>query len=345
LQMSQGWDNSWDNQNQWNQQQQDQNQYGNQYGSPYGAPQPPQQEQQHQGYAQPSDPYAQQGYGIPQGASQFMADPMFKAAQQFGGQFAEQQKDKLVKYLNPFQLKYYFSVDNAYVGKKLGLILFPFFHSDWTPKFSHDSAPVSARDDINAPDLYIPLMSFLTYVLVSGFVLGTQSRFSPEILGILTSNALVLSLIENVIINIAKFVMNISASLSIWHSLAYSTYKFVGMTLCLLAFIFGGKTVYYGVLAYTSAALVFFLLRTVANFFFDAHYTPDGRKRKGFLILFILITQPFIMWWLTSGVTSFDYTQYEFASKAMGKLGMKANDVPKTGTGDVDYEALLKMPK
>ncbi|GMR59103.1 hypothetical protein PMAYCL1PPCAC_29298, partial [Pristionchus mayeri] len=303
LQMAQGWDNSWDNQNQWNQPQQDYNHYGNQYSSAYGTPQPPQQQEQQQPlqqpYGQPPDPYAHQGYGLPQGASQLMSDPMFKAAQQFGGQFAEQQKEKLVKYLNPFQLKYYFSVDNAYVGKKLGLILFPFFHSDWAPKFSHDSGPVSARDDINAPDLYIPLMAFLTYVLVSGFVLGTQSRFSPEILGILTSNALVLSLIENVIINIAKFVMNISASLSIWHSLAYSTYKFVGMTLCLVSFILGGKSIYYGVLIYTSAALVFFLLRTVANFFFDAHYTADGRKRKGFLILFILITQPFIMWWLT----------------------------------------------
>ncbi|KAF8381725.1 yif-1 [Pristionchus pacificus] len=324
--MAQGWDNSWDNQNQWNQPQQDYNQYGNQYGSAYGAPQPPQQQQQQQhqqqqqSYGQSSGPYAE-GYGLPQGASQFMADPMFKAAQQFGGQFAEQQKDKLVKYLNPFQLKYYFSVDNAYVGKKLGLILFPFFHSDWAPKFSHDNGPVSAREDINAPDLYIPLMAFLTYVLVSGFVLGTQSRFSPEIFGILTSNALVLSLIENVIINIAK------------------------MTLCLLAFIFGGKSIYYAVLAYTSAALVFFLLRTVANFFFDAHYTPDGRKRKGFLILFILITQPFIMWWLTSGVTNFDYKQYEFASKAMGNLGMKGKDVPMTGEGEVDYEALLKLPK
>lgn len=41
-----------------------------------------------------SGPYAE-GYGLPQGASQFMADPMFKAAQQFGGQFAEQQKDKV----------------------------------------------------------------------------------------------------------------------------------------------------------------------------------------------------------------------------------------------------------
>ncbi|KAK5983050.1 hypothetical protein GCK32_017214, partial [Trichostrongylus colubriformis] len=48
-----------------------------------------------------------------------MSDPMMKAAQHFGGQFAEQQKEKISKYLNTFNLKYYFSVDNSYVGKKL----------------------------------------------------------------------------------------------------------------------------------------------------------------------------------------------------------------------------------
>lgn len=37
-------------------------------------------------------------------------------------------KFQLTKYLSAFHLKYYFAVDNTYVGKKLGLILFPFFH-------------------------------------------------------------------------------------------------------------------------------------------------------------------------------------------------------------------------
>ena len=27
--------------------------------------------------------------------------------------------------------QYYFAVDNTYVTKKLGLLLFPFVHSDW----------------------------------------------------------------------------------------------------------------------------------------------------------------------------------------------------------------------
>ncbi|KAK6013195.1 Hrf1 family protein [Ostertagia ostertagi] len=145
------------------------------------------------GYYQPSqgqpvapqqnygDYYGQQqssniGYGFPSSPQDFMSDPMMKAAQHFGGQFAEQQKEKISKYLNTFNLKYYFSVDNSYVGKKLGILLFPFFHRDWSLKYAGSDEPVPAKDDVNAPDLYIPLMAFITYVIVSGFVLGTQGR-------------------------------------------------------------------------------------------------------------------------------------------------------------------------
>ncbi|KJH43934.1 Hrf1 family protein [Dictyocaulus viviparus] len=288
-------------------------------------------------------------YGFPSSTQDFLRDPVIKAAQHFGGQFAEQQKEKLVNYLNAFNLKYYFSVDNLYVGKKIGILLFPFFHRDWSLKFYGSEGPATAKDDVNAPDLYIPLMAFITYIIVSGFVLGTQGRFSPEKLGILTSNAFIWIIMENIVIFISKYVMNISQSLSVWHSLAYSTYKFVGMIICLLMFMCGGKTFYYCTLLYTTLALVFFLLRTVKNFVLDSHHFggDDGRKRKLALILFILITQPFIMWWLTSGTTTFDLGKFAFAQNAMQKMGLgnvKPEDMPLTADGDLDYEALLKMP-
>lgn len=36
---------------------------------------------------------------------------------------------------------------------------------------------MAPRFDLNAPDLYIPAMSFITYVLVAGLALGTQNRY------------------------------------------------------------------------------------------------------------------------------------------------------------------------
>ncbi|UMM37308.1 hypothetical protein L5515_009100 [Caenorhabditis briggsae] len=345
-QQSSGFDNSG-----YGQQPPSQNQYG----------QPQQQQQQNYGYSQNNG-----GFGNFQ-PQHLMSDPMLNAAKQFGGQFAEQQKEKLTKYLGTFNLKYYFAVDNAYVGKKLGILFFPFFHKDWSLKFAGSSDPAPAREDVNAPDLYIPLMSFLTYVLVSGFVLGTQGRFSPEILGILTSNALIWVILENIVIFISKYILNISQALSVWHSLAYSTYKFAHMIVCLLLFMVGDKTFYYCALAYSSLVLVLFLLRSVSHFMFDtagSYGSDEGRKRKLILVAFVVITQPLIMWWLTSTqiqstaprmvvghecvASNYDYDKFGLAQLALSKMsggsGSKAKQF-MTNDGDIDYEALLKMPK
>ena len=42
-----------------------------------------------------------------------------------------------------------------------------------------------------------------------------------------------------------------------------------------------------------------------------------------------------------------EYGKYDFARLAMDKMGIadRKNAVPMTVDGDVDYEALLKMPK
>lgn len=308
-------------------------------------------------YAQQQNPQAtgysvENTFSLPGNFAQpFVSDPMLSAAKQIGGQFAEQQKEKLAKYLSAFQLKYYFAVDNAYVGKKLGILLFPFAHKDWSVCYESSDTPVPPRLDVNAPDLYIPVMAFATYILVSGFVLGTQGRFTPEQLGFITTNALVYLIFENIVLMVTKYVMNISQALSFWHTLAYSSYKFFGMIVSLLAFLLGGKTAYYCALGYTSLAIVFFLLRTVKNFVLDVQnmYSHDaGRKRKLYLLLFIAFTQPFIMWWLTSGVTTSVPGKMDFAQLALSGMGLKelANkgQVPVLPDGDIDYEALLKMP-
>uniref|UniRef100_A0A158Q6X1 Protein YIF1 n=1 Tax=Elaeophora elaphi TaxID=1147741 RepID=A0A158Q6X1_9BILA len=264
---------------------------------------------------------------VPSFSDQFISDPMLNAARQIGGQFAVQQKEKLTKYLSAFDLKYYFAVDNTYVGKKLGLILFPFLHRDWTVKYDSSDSPVPPRSDVNAPDLYIPLMAYVTYILISGFVLGTQKRFTPEQLGIITTNALAYLIFENLIIIITS------------------------MNICLLVFVFGGKSLYYWVLTYISFAVVFFLLRTVKTFLMDVQNTYNeygGKKRKIYLMLFIAFTQPFLMWWLTSSVTSYTPGKMDLAQFALSGIGfseaVNKGQVPLLPNGEVDYEALLKMP-
>uniref|UniRef100_A0A0K0FL92 Protein YIF1 n=1 Tax=Strongyloides venezuelensis TaxID=75913 RepID=A0A0K0FL92_STRVS len=281
------------------------------------------------------------------GNQDFMSDPLFSAAQQFGGQFAAQQKEKISQYINSFQLKYYFSVSNSYVAKKLGIILLPFVHKNWSVQTGADGQPVTPKEDVNAPDLYIPLMAFITYVLLSGLVLGIQQRFSPEQLGVTASNVLIYLFLENIIIVVSRYIMNLSNALGFWHSLAYSSYKYVGMVVSLLAYLVFGKSVFNFVLLYCAVAIIFFLLRAVKCFIMDSpnsYNENDRKKRKLYLILFITFTQPFIMWWLTSSVTSYMPDSYDFAKMAMKGMGLGNQPVPIDANGEVDYEALLKAP-
>ncbi|RXN20929.1 YIF1B isoform X1 [Labeo rohita] len=108
-----------------------------------------------------------------------LSDPMSNLAMAYGSSLASHGKEMMDKNLDRFipisKLKYYFAVDTVYVGKKLGLLVFPYMHDNWEVSYQQDT-PVAPRFDINAPDLYIPVMGFITYVLVAGLALGTQNR-------------------------------------------------------------------------------------------------------------------------------------------------------------------------
>ena len=85
-------------------------------------------------------------------------------------------------------LRYYFQVDTNYVLEKLSILAVPYRHKEWgrTMMLTVDEGPPVMQPpkmDVNAPDLYVPLMAFLTYILLVGFVAGASGRFTPEMLG------------------------------------------------------------------------------------------------------------------------------------------------------------------
>ena len=57
-------------------------------------------------------------------------------------------------------LKHHFNVSNSYVIRKLRLVVFPWRHKPWTRKIRRSETGIGEyqppRDDLNAPDLYIP---------------------------------------------------------------------------------------------------------------------------------------------------------------------------------------------
>merc|ERR1719384_589931 len=222
-------------------------------------------------------------------------------ATQFLSQSGVEIPKNLDKYVSIGQLKYYFAVDTSYVAKKLGVLLFPFTRSDWAIKYNQDE-PVQPKYDVNAPDLYIPTMAYATYVLLVGYILGLRNAFSPDSLGMTASSALVGLILEIGIIYLMLTIMSINTSLTKWDILSFSSYKYVGMIVVLLiGLCLNSSLAYYISLAYVSAALVFFLLRTLKlRIGPEVHGMEMHGKKKLYMMLLYAGLQPILIWLLTS---------------------------------------------
>ncbi|XP_023321357.1 protein YIF1B-A [Eurytemora carolleeae] len=254
------------------------------------------------GISQGQAPAGHQQFLMP--GTGMLQDPMvtnlaMSYGRDFVGKGQEEIKKNLDKYVSIGQLKYYFAVDNSYVSKKLGLILFPFTHKDWSIRYNHDE-PVQPRFELNAADLYIPSMAFVTYILVVGYMLGVQERFSPEMLATTASGALTALFLEILIVYLCTTVMSITSTLAKWDFLAFSMYKYVGMIFSLFSGFLLSKLGYYSALLYSTLALAIFLFRTLhLRIEPEVHGVESHGKRKIWLIMLMVIWQPLVMWWLT----------------------------------------------
>ncbi|XP_061637095.1 protein YIF1B isoform X3 [Phyllopteryx taeniolatus] len=244
-----------------------------------------------------------------------LSDPMSNLAMAYGSSLASQGKEMMDKSLDRFipisKLKYYFAVDTVYVGKKLGLLVFPYMHENWEVSYQQDT-PVAPRFDLNAPDLYIPAMGFITYVLVAGLALGTQNRFSPELLGVQASSALVWLIMEVLAVLLSLYLVTVNTDLTTIDLLAFSGYKYVGMIVGVVAGLIFGRPAYYLSLLWCCAAI--FVFMTLGPYFQTrtlrlkllSEAAAEGRLVRGarnqlrmYLTMSIAAAQPVFMFWLT----------------------------------------------
>ena len=246
----------------------------NAYGNPYGTQPPPTGNMN----------TANAGGGFMGGNqfSGFINDPTAQMGLQVGQHaVAVGQKyidQNLNRYISVPALKHYFNVSNSYVVRKLLLVLFPWRHKPWTrsnvrggdssgPQMS--SAPTTMnylppRDDLNSPDMYIPIMAFITYILLSTVLAGIRGSFHPELLGSTTSAALGVVLFEIVVLKMAMYLLAINNDSQLLDLVAYSGYKFVGVILTLV----GSEILTGGQGTNNWVGWIFFLYTWYANAFF-----------------------------------------------------------------------------
>jgi hypothetical protein len=164
--------------------------------------------------------------------------------------------------------RYYFKVNNKYVLTKLKLICFPYLQDSWArsevaaSEFGQNAKVVYKPpvQDYNAPDLYIPMMAFITYILLMGYILGKSGSFHPDVLGLTATGAIVVLFLENLCLNLSYYLLSVSNSPPILDTIAYTWYKFVPVNIGLLIWIFFGDFAYYVVSALLGISYGMFLV-------------------------------------------------------------------------------------
>lgn len=245
------------------------------------------------GYPPPPPPATGQ---YPMGPGYFISDPLIASAgQQFIGKYSQNLVDNTGGWIDR-NLRPLFAVDDSYAIRKLGFIMFPFLHRKWHG--SHE-AP---KENVVQPDLYIPLMSFITYVLAASYMLGLKDKFSPEQLGILSSSALVCLTIEVGLMVILFNLFNVKTWYSFLHYVAFSGYKFVPIITAMLVSLLFKNTGYYITIGYTTLALGFYFIKSFHVAIESSNhdgYNHTASKTGIYIVGLFCLFQPLIMFWLS----------------------------------------------
>ncbi|KAJ9155218.1 Er to golgi transport protein yif1 [Pleurostoma richardsiae] len=286
-------------------------------------PPPPGSQPQPQSYG-PS-PYPQQGGNMFGQYGNFMNDPAAQVAAHFSQTAIRQGQEyfdqHVNRYVNVSALKHYFNVTNSYVINKLFLVLFPWRHKPWSRKQTtgpngQEGWYLPPRDDINSPDMYIPVMSLVTYILLSTLIAGIQGHFQPELLGYTATTAGVVVAVEILGLKLGCYLLSISNESQLLDLVAYSGYKFVGIivTIAIAEIVNGGKgtggLIGWTVFLYTFLANSLFLMRSL-KYVLLPEINVDSRgpmqtdtrakrnQRTQFLFFYSYVVQLFFMWVLT----------------------------------------------
>lgn len=198
-----------------------------------------------------------------------------QASLSLGANLLDQQstviESTLSRYLASSSLKSYFDVTQSYVAKKLLQIVVPF------RRFS------SEERDLMSPDLYIPMMSFVTYALACGYMTGTF-----EMVGVSASTGLLLLFLEAVVVKGLLFATAIDTA-PFLEILSQSACKFVGLVIaCSLRVI--GTQVYAASLFYLSVSMMMWMMRSFKRKWLIEH-NVETSKSKSYFLLFIGVLQ------------------------------------------------------
>lgn len=156
------------------------------------------------------------------------------------------------------------------------------------------------HSDMNAPDLYVPVMSLITYCLLSAFLYGTAGQFNPEVIVDVISKCFITQVLEVLVIRGCLYTM--MAPIPFLDLFSYTGYKYLGLTVSMLCGIIfkrlqWGRSSFYGAFLWTASAVAWFMLKTMANNI-PSQTSSTGPKRDVAVLAFA-VSQIATMWFMS----------------------------------------------
>lgn len=197
--------------------------------------------------------------------SQLIYDPMAALAFQYGSTLAQQSSGLISNKIESSgivnRLKVLFAVNHKYVLRKLKLIIFPFTNKDWSVPLEVDY--IKPNSCLNAPDLYLPVMAFVTYLIILSFQLGYKEKFSPEYLSVICSSLLAFDIIEYLFGSIVFYLSGLTTGIVNLNLFAIFGYKYISACLCISLSLFMNIWLWRLMYMYIYLSLVLFMAPTI----------------------------------------------------------------------------------
>lgn len=201
-------------------------------------------------------------------------------------------------------LHYHFSITGDYVFNKLLMLLAPFLrrwnYTRTAEQIAGGHKYLPPRQDVNAPDLYIPFMAMCTYVILSAATLLARGQFQPTSIPAMASRASGAWLLHWMIIKGVLYALGIPSAVPFLELVAYAGYTFVPACLAVGIGVPCGLWPYRVAWAYGALSMAIFLVRSMKRVIFhEARHYNMGSARHNYVLLALGMYQFIHIGWLS----------------------------------------------
>ncbi|KAI5190771.1 protein transport protein YIF1 [Nematocida sp. AWRm77] len=182
------------------------------------------------------------------------------------------------------KLRKYFQIDNMYLIKKLFLLAYPYKGSLWTLHTQRNASLVSIAE----PDLYIPFMAVITYILFLAGELEIQNKFRPETLGKISTQTVMMYLLEVFLIKGLSFFFE-AKDMELLDAVSFLGYKYVYILAMKMSAIVLSNVLRKLLSVFLIFSSVMFLGKSLKYFLITNDVVIDIKKKRMYFLFIAVI--------------------------------------------------------